>query len=110
MQAKICGGAMRNLSRSPDSFPNTDPPIVLGRFGDQPMVHGKLKPRLTWAQHRVVQALLAAGNEGLTKDQLDSHSGHSDARKILKRLHDSDSDWAGVIHMPGIPGCRYRIA
>jgi hypothetical protein len=45
----------------------------------------------------------------LTKDQLDAKSGHSEARKILKRLATSDPDWAAVIQMPGLPGRRYRI-
>lgn len=92
------------------SFPNSDPPVELGRFGDSPVIRGKLKPRLTWAQYHVIKALLAAGDDGLTKDQLDVQSGRSEARKILKRLHDSDPDWAAVIQLPGIPGRRYRIA
>jgi hypothetical protein len=90
-----------NLSPSPN--------VVLGGFGDQPIVCGKVKSRLTWAQYRVVKALLDAGDDGLTKDELDAKSGHSEARKILKRLHDSDRDWAAVVHLPGRPGLRYRI-
>ena len=73
------------------------------------MVMGKVKPLLTFAQHAVVKALLEAGEDGLTKDGLDACSGHSDARKILKRLHDSDPNWAAVIQLAGRSGCRYRI-
>lgn len=83
--------------------------VVLQGPGDCIMVQGKVKPQLTFAQFAVVSALLQAGEDGLTKDQLDTRSGHSDARKILKRLHDSDPDWAAVIHMAGRSGCRYRI-
>ena len=95
---------------SPATSPENAPSVVLNRFGDQPIVHDKVKPPLTWAQFHVIQALLDAGNDGLTKDHLDVQSGHNEARKILKRLHDSDPDWAAVIHMPGIPGRRYRVA
>lgn len=83
--------------------------VILGRPGDPVTVLVKLKPRLTLAQYHVVQALLNAGDNGLTKDQLDINSGHSHARKILKRLACSDPDWAAVIQMPGISGRRYRI-
>ncbi len=83
--------------------------VVLKGPGDHVEVLGKIKPPLTFAQYAVVIALLEAGEDGLTKDGLDARSGHSDARKILKRLHDSDLDWAAVIQMPGRSGCRYRI-
>jgi hypothetical protein len=101
---------MRSFPSIPFSeLPGNTPPVILGEFCDSPIVLGKEMPRLTWSQYRVVKALLAAGNDGLTKDRLDAESGHTDARKILKRLHDSDPNWAVVIVMPGIPGRRYRI-
>lgn len=84
-------------------------PVVLGLSGDPVTILGKVKPPLTLPQYRVVRALIVAGEDGLTKSQLDRTSGHCEARKILKRLHDSDPDWATVIHMPGRPGRRYRI-
>ncbi len=86
-----------------------DSSVELQGSGDCVLVQGKVKPPLTFAQYAVVKALLQAGEDGLTKDQLDARSGHSDARKILKRLHDSDPDWAAVIQMPGRSGCRYRL-
>src|SRR4051794_19961205 len=98
-----------DLSNSLESILANDPPVVVSRMADEPKVRGKLKPRLTYAQFNVVRALLEAGDDGLTKDELDTKSGHTEARKILKRLHDSDPDWAEVIQMPGIPGRRYRI-
>ena len=83
--------------------------VVLGSFGDPVHVNGKEKPSLTWAQYHVVKALIEAGNDGLTKDQLDVKSGRFEARKILRRLANSDPDWAAVIKMAGRPGCHYRI-
>ncbi len=77
-----------------------------------PLVRGKAKPPLSFAEYNVVQALLNAGESGqsgLTKDKLDEKSGHTEARKILKRLRVSDPDWAAVIRFPGKAGrggCR----
>jgi hypothetical protein len=77
--------------------------------GKPPIVLGKKKPVLTPAQYNVVQALLLAGEGGLSKDELDKKSGHKEARKILKRLASSGADWASVIHFPRRKGMRYRI-
>jgi hypothetical protein len=70
---------------------------------------GREKDRLTVPQYDGVKALLDAGELGLSKDQLDRESGHGDARKILKRLADSDHDWKVVIHFPRKPFGRYRV-
>jgi len=64
---------------------------------------------LTRPQYGVVKALLEAGERGLSKDELDHKSKHGDARKILKRLAESDADWKAVIHFPGKPGVGCRI-
>jgi len=77
--------------------------------GEQPEVNGKRKPILTLARYDAVQTLIEAGETGLTKDQLDDKSGHSDARKLLKALAKDDADWARAILFPGTPGKRYRI-
>ncbi|NLY02216.1 MAG: hypothetical protein GXY83_39530 [Rhodopirellula sp.] len=77
--------------------------------GEEPEVNGKRKPILTAARYDTVQALVEAGETGLTKDQLDHKSGHTDARKLLKALADGDADWAEVILFPGTPGKGYRI-
>jgi hypothetical protein len=84
-------------------------PVILGERGDSVIVLGKCKPRLTCAQYDVIRALLVAGDNGLTKDELDAMSDHTAARKILRRLRASDSDWAAVIQMAGRPWRRYRI-
>jgi hypothetical protein len=85
------------------------PAVILAGKTEQPMVRGKPKPVLRFAQYNVVKALVDAGVTGLTLDQLVHHSGHTDARGILRRLADSDPDWRAVIHFPGKSGGHYRI-
>jgi hypothetical protein len=85
------------------------PLVILGKPGDEPTVNGRRKPKLTKAQFDVTKALLAAGDDGLSKDSLATEGKHSDAHRILKRLADSDPDWGSVIQMAGKPGGRYRI-
>ncbi len=96
----------RGTGRTPDS---ATPVVILGEPGDEPIVNGNRKPKLTNAQYDVVKALLAAGKDGLSKDSLARKSGHGDAHRVLKRLAESDSDWAMVIQMAGKTGGRYRI-
>lgn len=83
------------------------PMVVLGRPGEPCTVNGKQKRALTDGQHAVVAALMSAGAEGLTKDAIEEE--RSSAREILKRLRDSDEDWAAVIIMAGQTNGRYRI-
>jgi hypothetical protein len=91
------------------STPEPAPLVILGEFGDEPIVNGRRKRRLTKAQYDVVEALLAAADGGLSKDSLARQSKHGDAHRILQRLADSDPDWKSVIQMAGKPGRRYRI-
>lgn len=93
---------------TPD-LPAPPPSVVLQGPGKPVLVRGVEKPRLTDARYRVVQALLAAGAKGLSKDELDRRSGSSDAQKVLKRLHKSDLDWQAVIQIAGKTGLGYRI-
>ena len=85
------------------------PSVQLGGRADDPIVRGKKKGSLRYAQYNVVKALDSAGATGLTKDQLVNRSGHTDAVQILKRLAKSDPDWKAVISLPGTSGKRYRI-
>jgi len=102
-----CEGAK---SAPPASGTDAPPPlVVLGKRGDEPTVNGKRKKRLTTARYDVVNALLVAGDDGLSKDSLATESGHGDGHRILGRLAKSDSDWELVIQMAGEPGGRYRI-
>jgi hypothetical protein len=76
---------------------------------DPPLIDGTPSAALTAAQYDVVQALLAAGEKGLTKDALDRKSGRGDARKILSRLAKRDPKWEAVIAFAGKSGMGYRI-
>jgi hypothetical protein len=89
--------------------PASDRRVVLRGFSDHPTVCGVEKRPLTLPQYDVVSALLEAGERGLGKDELERKSKHGDARKILKRLAESDPDWSAVIRFPGRAGGGYRI-
>jgi hypothetical protein len=84
--------------------------VLLKGRADSPIVRGKTKRTLTHAQFDIIEALLQAGEAGLTKDEFERKSRHSDARRILKRLAESDPDWNAVILFPGRTGGRYRIS
>ncbi len=85
------------------------PSVVLQSPGESVFVKGIEKKRLTDPQYNVVQALLAAGGDGLSKDELPIKSGHADAVKILKRVAKIDADWADVILLAERSGGGYRI-
>jgi hypothetical protein len=99
----------RASTSDPVGEPQNGPPVFLKGPGERPIVRGVEKDRLTLPQYYVVRALLEAGERGLSKDELDHKSKHGDARKILKRLADSDPDWKAVISFPGRSGGGYRI-
>ncbi len=85
--------------------------VKLFGLREEPEVCGKRKPPLREERYDVVRALIEAGDAGLTKDQLDRNSGHSDARKLMQRLANKDADWNQVLHLPGAPGRGgYRIS
>lgn len=90
---------------APAPPPVPEPPLPSPRFFEfedfkkQPVVNGNVKPHLTQAEHNVLMALLEAGERGLTMDELDNKSGHSEARKYLRKLA-KDDDWASVIVFP----------
>ena len=102
--------ALQKVQQERQPKEDDGPSVVLGRRGEPVFVCGKRKPALTTARYDVVQSLLSAGDDGLTKDELVIQSKHSDARQILKRLATSDPDWDRIISFPGITGGRYRIS
>ena len=83
--------------------------VVLRGLTESPLVFGVEKPVLSPERYRVVEALLDAGAEGLRGSALERLSNCGDARKTLKRLADSDPDWAAVIYFPGKLRNGYRI-
>ncbi len=74
---------------------------------------GKPKGRLTPERAAVLKALLEAGPGGLRKEELQNRSGKDSAVGIIRRLRNSDQDWARAIVMPGRAwngGYRVRYA
>jgi hypothetical protein len=94
---------------APAEMAPSPPSVELKGQGKPPLVLGKERRVLTGPQYDVIQALLDAGSGGLNKDEVEDKSRHSDARKILKRLVDSDPAWAKVISFAGRTGGRYHI-
>lgn len=85
------------------------PTVELTSPGMPPRVLGREAPVLTVAQYNVVNELIDAGPDGLTKRALVGKSGHTDALGILKRLASSDAAWDEVILFPGTTGKHYRL-
>ena len=83
--------------------------VLLFGQGNSPIVRGKTKEPLTAAQYNVVNALIEAPDRGLTKDEIVSKSGHTDARGILERIASIDEGWRSVIVFPGAARSGYRI-
>lgn len=113
-QAHVSNGQAELAEAEPDSGASPVTPggvrLVLGEFGARPIVLGVEKDPVTLATHDVLSALLEAGNAGLTKDELDRASGHTEARKYVKRLVQMDPDgWGQIIQLPGRSWGRYRI-
>jgi hypothetical protein len=101
----------RRISREgldpPGILPRPVPPAVeVGAPGAPCSVLGKQKRPLTDGQRAVVAALMKAGDEGMTKDALETV--RVSARRMLRRLRE-DRDWAEVILLPGQTNGRYRI-
>jgi len=88
--------------------PTARPLVILGEPGDQPIVNGKIKPRLTLARYHIIDTLIDAAEKGLTGDELVNKSGHGGAVNTLKAMA-RDRDWGAAIQLPGSPGSRYRI-
>lgn len=102
--ASTPGGGQRRKG----SGPRVEVPVVqLSGKGQSCQVLGKPKPAVTDAQYDVVQALLQAGEQGLTKDALEAV--RPSARRALRWLADGDSDWKSVVSFPTSPGVGYRI-
>ncbi len=80
--------------------------VSIGQPGGACFVMGREKPPLTHAQRAVIKALIEAGEDGLSKDELEAV--RPSARRILTHLR-RDSDWAQVIVMAGGTNGRYHI-
>src|SRR5262249_44592170 len=78
-----CDPAEGATDREPEPEVNptgeSTPSVQLRGQGEEPIVLGKTKSKLTKPQYNVVKALLDAGETGFTKDELVTKSGHEDA-------------------------------
>jgi len=106
LEAKLRAETCKSGELNPGDERLVSPAVQLGCPGEPCLVFGQKKRPLTDAQLAVVDALIKAGAEGLTKDGLEAV--RSSARRILKTLR-KDKDWAKVIFMPGQTNGRYRI-
>ncbi len=85
---------------------NKGPRVVLGKRGEPCIVDGKERPPLTDGRYAVIEALIKAGEDGLTKDAIEAI--RKGARKMLEQLS-AMPGWADVIQMAGQTNGRYRI-
>jgi hypothetical protein len=109
-QAAVAGSAFKDVDSAPTTgadLPTAEKKVVI--VGTRVTIGGSEK-KLRKAGFDCVKALYNAGPSGLTKDQLDIKSGHSEARKILSLLKRSDADWHEVIVFPGVNAAGgYRL-
>jgi hypothetical protein len=96
----------RQGSDAASPLPERRPSVILGKPSEGPIVGGVHKDRLSDSGRKLVEALIAAGEAGLRKDELFRIVG--DPLGILRRLR-KDRDWYVVIQMAETPGRRYRI-
>lgn len=80
--------------------------ILYGR-GYPPSVSGHLRKKLSNRQYDLIVALLKAGEEGLTKDFMESVV--PSARRMLTKLRRDDDHWRSAIQMAEETGQGYRI-
>jgi hypothetical protein len=86
-----------------------DCPVILRGQGKSPEVLSRSVPPLTSPCYKLIEALIEAGEEGLSKGQLDDIA--TNGPKYLRNLKKAQPDtWGRVILMAGNKGNRYRIA
>jgi hypothetical protein len=89
--------------------PAASPSFVLGDPAKRrPIYNGKPLKRLTKAQYDVVKAVLEAGPEGLTNDDLVMRSRHGGAVNDLKRLLKSQPVYSSLMAASGRERRGYR--
>lgn len=81
--------------------------VVLYGRGYPPRVSGRLVKKLSNRRFDLIALLLEAGEEGLTKDAMESKV--PSARRMLKDLRRKHDHWRSVIQMAGRTGQGYRI-
>ena len=108
-QEQATGAAADDSSKLDDDPKQLVPRVVLKGQAERPEVDGKAVEVLTVARYNVVDALLKAGSDGLTKDRLVKSSGHGSAVNVLKGLAKLSKAWKAVVKLPGSTGKRYAL-
>jgi hypothetical protein len=83
------------------------PVVQLRGLGQGPIIYGHEVDPLSEPKYRVIEALIAAGPDGLSKPDLDKVKG--DAVKYLRELREFDPAWEEAIRMAGGPWQGYAI-
>jgi hypothetical protein len=91
--------------------PPPDLPLVELRGKDRnPLVVGQLVDKLSDAEYDVIDALVRAGEIGLSLRELETWSQRKDPTKALRRLKYSSPLWSCVIRFAARPRGRYRLS
>lgn len=81
--------------------------VILYGPGYPPRVSGHLMKKLSNRRYDLIAALVEAGEDGLTKDCMESVV--PSARRMLKKLRHDDKHWRSAIQMAEETGQGYRI-
>lgn len=109
-QPRLNPQPVRREPQVPDGPPVAESSRVKLYANRTAVIDGQPVERLRVTQYDVIKTLIDAGDEGLSKDDLEQDSRHPDARGILTRLRKKDDRWRQVIQMPGKSWRGYRIS
>lgn len=85
------------------------PKCVVELFGGtcRPKVSGEEVEKLSPPKYAVIEALVGAGERGMSKSELEHVKG--DALKYLNQIRESNKLWADAIIMAGRAWQRYKL-
>lgn len=102
--------AKRKRASRSEEYPRSACPIELAGPDDPVEVYGIRKPSVTKRQYEILEALVEAFPEGLTKGEIYNKIAVRNAPTYLKRLRDRDRHFKQAITMPGTGwGKGYRL-
>lgn len=84
-------------------------PVVLRGPKAPPIVGGISQAVLTKAEYDVIEAVVAAYPNRLSKDDLEIQSGRGDARKIFGRISKKSKEWTAALYLPGAKRGGYGL-
>jgi hypothetical protein len=114
LQAQGSNQGPTTRPKSATSKKKSLPAVQLGKPGDPVFVRGVSKGVLTAAQYKALKILLRAFARGLTAKEMTRAYESIGWRNTLRRLRESDPDWAKAIGFPGDKKCpdglnNYRV-